>query len=744
MASLHMHFQKFLTSFEAGVEVLARRVEAADPQDGEFGYPVFQASFLETLPDAPCIWVGTGNWESTREGDVCLNSKGAGKFAGIDGFFGSVTALAESDTEVVWSRWQAAIGQERQPEQILARFQLVAEDASPDSCFGLLCFLARLNDVAVEEIPRAWSDYVKRWESGDVLSTGVPEHSYGALHSAIYHSLLDSGWGGAWVAVLRFMLNALKQELAPEDLSTARSWGGLVQARSLVEFERQAYEASLNYATTLQLRLPIAAAPERTRLVDAYLSEEHIPLGLLKNFVRTDVHNTVLKSGFTLMGIHKPYDPGSSGDFLAVSVTPDAGVHLLDLWKKLEELEDKAWARDRDEDGRPLSRPCDNPRVNMIVYPDGLREDGSPAPNNPWFITNDYTLIAAPHPDASGQPGTKLTWTDVTEAIWHCYQPLRTLEVRNHDGNWRRLDDCRPINSEDDELKTGKKLILAHWNLAESDTEGSEGQFYIRFTPTLNRFLAASIALGGEKRVQLRDLPQRDHFDFVEFKGGFGVVTSDGAYVIDDWQRDPLDTEGVIKEFNQVVRRRHIIDEMSQQTTQLYDEVRQKLNKGLSGKDSSELLNRIAAMQLKVGELWHETMPSSYDVGIIQFRSTLEKRFGIAGRLESFSQSIQRISSMLNSYIELRTNSRVAWLTIFGFPIVLFASFFGFIFKELPNCPATESAFVNWLCTGVNVYGLSLFLVLTLLGVIAFRYWNRRLERASRVTDFDPPVTPPQ
>lgn len=726
-----MKWQDFLKDFKHAIEAFRKR-PASPP-------PVVEREGVKGSTE-PLLWVGTGSWSDISKADIVLNNKGASQVIERDRVFDSITELVEEWPDELVLGWQAAIGQSTSPTSILTRFRLVVEDASPDSCFGLIFFCARVYGLNLSEVPENWRSYAKRWESGDVLSTGKPEFSFGALHSALYHSYFQDGWHHTWVEALSFIIEALQRSVEPEAIDEPRPWQRLVKAKSLVEFERQAYEDSLNYATTVQLLMPIrdSGTNVRAKLVDAYLVEEHVPLGLLKNFVRTDSINPSMKAGFTLMGMHRPYSQKPS-DRYAVSLTPGKGLHLLDLWKELEAREDRAYKELHASANSPVHRRNDRPRSNMVVYKGGLRDDGvTPAPNDPWYLDNSMTIVAAPYGNEIGL-GTLLSWEDVLDAVWACYQPFRKLYVESETGQQCRMDQCKPI-AESDDKSTGqtKKLLFSRWLERNMNDNSNNPNAFLRFSPTLYRFLAACVRCAGKRDVTIRDLPQVDNFDVIEFNGGFGIVCDQGAYVIDDWRREKLAIEDIKMEFANISARREVTDRVAGDIRDLYDDVENSLSDGLSAEQSAKLLNQIASMKIDVGKKWSETIVASFDPGVIQFRHALEKRFGIEGRLEEFYASIDRISTMLNSYIELKTNSRVAWLSIYGFPIVLFASFFSFILDDVPACPGIMAKVPYGLCgalqqAGLNLMGIVAFLACSALGVIVLRSWSRTQEKQSRL-----------
>lgn len=744
------NWKEFLRKAEAGLDAFRKRVDKA--QKGENSPVIYEPSASQAGPDE--VLVGVGDWRKDHKG-ICLNNKGVGAFLEEQVFFDSVTSLVRSDHEKLWNYWREVVGSDSDPERFFRRFVLVVEDASPDSCFGLLLLLARLNNVCPEDIPQQWVSYMRRWEQGDVTSTGVPEQSYGAMHNALAHSHAGSAWESAWSLCLEFLFSALDLDVEPAEIGQhGPNWPSLAHARALISFERQVYEDSLTYATTLQLRLPIKGAPNRYRLVDAYIAEEHQPLGMAKVFLRNDSEHPYLEAGFTLMAIYKPGEPGSGND-MSVSLMTGRGVHLQDLWEELERRENEAWQG---------KRPCDAPRVGGSLYVDGKDREGRPAPNEPWHINYSLDLIAAPkalevdasaHEDVPAQfllddssetkrtltvLGSRLAWDDVCEAIWKCYQPFQDFWILSRDNEPVSLSECKPEPEPDPIVdRAGKRLIKAKWynpkskqqtpgvKDRESDDDASyQHQAYIRFTPTLKRYLAACIDCADQNEVTLKDLSQSDHYDFIELNGGFAVVTRSGAFVIDDWRLDPLKTDELLHEYNSICTRLGVIGSMRDEINELYGDIEQELKKGLRGRKVPKLVNRLAAMKLQVGKCWAETMPKSFEPGVIEFREALENRFGVSGRLQSFYSSVDRISAMLGNYIDLRTNRRVAFLSLYGFPIVLIASFFSGMLAQIEDC-----------LTPWSLPPLAIFALLSIAGVLVVLLGNKIFDKATRLKDSD-------
>lgn len=706
----------FLDTVEAGLLRLAARVKAARSDPERHGYPVVRrATPGQAAPDE--ILIGVGAMDASPRAGICLNNKGAHLLVGREERFASLTELVLSEEPVFWEGWRERSGADTTPERALARFTLVVEDASPDSCFALLSFLARLAGVPVAQVPASWVDYIRRWEAGDVISTGLPRDSYGSLHNALAHSYFQGAWGDAWVDCLTFMVRAIRSGLAPEDLSGAPPWPELQKARAFLEFEYQTYEDSLNYATCLQLRMPMTGAEQRYKLVDAYLAVETIPLGSLKAFLRQDRTHPFLNSGFALMALYKPSETGEGND-MTVSVTPHTGIDLCDLWYRLEALEFEAWQG---------QRPIASARLGIIGYPDGRLPSGDPAPTEPWYDGGDYTLLGAPRRLPDGRLGSKLEWDDVCEAIWRTYHPFESLQVRSANGALVSLERCAAERFGDDRAQqAGKRLVIANW------AREASAMPVLRVTPTLKRYLAACLARPETAPpIRLADLPDAADYDYLELTGGFAVISVHGAFVINDWRREPLNETDIRHEFHNACIQLAVVQRYAARVAALVNDLDAYVRGRLRRQSDSSLLNRLMAMKIDLNREWTETMAQSFDPDVRRLREALHARWGIAGRLDDFYRAVEQATAMLSSFVELRMNRRIAFLTIYGFPLVLVAAFFGFIFNDLD--PHLAGGWPDW--GQIHWPGLMLYVLLSALGVLAVKFFSRLQEKWSRLDE---------
>jgi hypothetical protein len=263
----------FLSTLDAGLTTLAAHVQQATPNPNHFGAPVLYRPTAERAANNEML-IGVGQLAGGEHDGICLNNKNPYLITGQPIAYASVTDLVLSQSTTLWSAWRECVGTDITPQHFFTRFSLVVEDASPDSCFALVVFLALLAGVATDDIPAPWVDYIRRWEQGDVISTGAPFQSYGALHNALAHSYFASAWDHAWVDCLGLLIGALRAEAIPSALTTDTPWPLLQKAHACLAFEQQVYEDSLSHATCVQLALPLRGAVGRYKLVDAYLAEE--------------------------------------------------------------------------------------------------------------------------------------------------------------------------------------------------------------------------------------------------------------------------------------------------------------------------------------------------------------------------------------------------------------------------------------------------------------------------------------
>jgi hypothetical protein len=153
------------------------------------------------------------------------------------------------------------------------------------------------------------------------------------------------------------------------------------------------------------------------------------------------------------------------------------------------------------------------------------------------------------------------------------------------------------------------------------------------------------------------------------------------------------------------------------------------------GEDERTLLNHLTDLRLRLSQTQAATLPQTFDPRVRRFRETLEARWGVAGRLADFHRAADQVDTILNNYLMLRTNRRVAFLTLYGFPLVLAASLFSFIFSDLTP---------GWLVWGIHGNGLIAFIALTVLGIAVIHLLIRDRRPTIAHRDTDNPHAPPE
>ncbi|MBO8087292.1 MAG: IS3 family transposase [Marichromatium sp.] len=693
-----MDWTDFLSSLDTGLSVLERRLQDLRGGEAEASRLIPPVCFKTRQGSAggDRCYIGCGEPAAAEDTGLYLNNKLYDRDA--------VTRLVLDPDRERQDRWRSLLGADAPPERFFGRFTLVVEDASPDSCLGLILFLARQNGVAADDLPGDWIRYTLQWERG-ASRVSDPLRAWGPLLSALAHghwsveSLQAAALEGrpqsvpealapgqAWLSCLRFTLALLLAGQSPEAIDELPNCEESERAYAFLRYEWQVYLQALEHAERLQLLLPMQGDGRRYKVVDACLLDEMALCGAKKIFLRNDRTHTYLGDGFGLMALYRPAETGTGND-MTISVDPIAGVHLRDLWERLEYLEDERW------EGQ---RPNDAPRA-LKSYPGGRRPDGAPSPNQPWWDDHGrHTLIGAPRRLADGRLGSCLEWSPhVLEALWDCYEPTRSQRFIDGSGQLKALADCvaEPV------ADTGKRQLSLKW--PRSGQAGAEaglppqGYEPALITPTFQRCLAACLQPGGREARRLANLPCIDSFDFLQVPGGYVLIHAEGVLVLDDWRSMPLCEEAVDAEITKVAERLHLLRETGKRAQGLFEQISRHLVKRRWRKlGSMTTLDRLAEIKLRMRAELNRTAPVTDDAHITAFRQALECRWAIASKIETIDRTIDDLEQSLRSYTELRAGRLINFLTFIGFPLALFASFFPFIFEGMPR---DWTALLSWI-----------------------------------------------
>ncbi|BCW87707.1 hypothetical protein sos41_08370 [Alphaproteobacteria bacterium SO-S41] len=657
------------------------------------------------------VYVGIGAWldrgEPVGHEGACLNNKSAGARFGWKRDPVTVASFVRDAPEAQIAAWRALFSDD--PETALDRATLVVEDASPDSVLSVIFWLARLHGVPAAELPQRWITALTSWER-DGVAPSVTQ-SWTALMSALAHSHFGGeGIAAAWGDALRFTASLLRYGVDPDAVSPEASPQILAEAAygraiAFAMNERQDYLQSLARAVRLELLVPMADSHGRLLLVDAYFAvESNAPSGVKKIYIRTDTENTSLGNGFSLMGLYRPGLVGTGND-MTVSVDPRSGIALKDLWTALEAMEIERWGGER-PDGAPR---------RITSYPTGGYDQ-------PWWDDHGrYTLLGAPKQIGNGVPGSRLTWSDVLEAVWRCYNQLRVLAVFDlgEEGGKPRpkpIEACaaRRVASGSGEAEAVKYLIAAKWDRSEGHSQT------LQFTGTVKRHLAALIegaAAGRTGHVRLADLAEPEDFDYLEIAGGTAVVNRDGAFLLDDWRDKDLAIQALSADFAQAVALLSSCKTFDAEVDDLYAGSNAK--EGLFSSNTGEILRRITLLRGRIAATFQRADLAEAAPERRAIRAALEHRWGLEGKEAALTSRLKDLQEILETKATLDTQGMA---TLIGF--VSIPSFIGTVLQLYGSVVAdqTDGAGPNY---AIWIGALLIVLSLVFL-VVAFLITRRR------------------
>ena len=627
--------------------------------------------------------------------------------------FRAGTAFVSAQPADTIALWQKHMGLGQSPSSPYAGIPLVVEDASLDTCLTLIALVRRLNDGS---LPEQWVDYACRWEQGDVHTTGVPEHSAGALHSALVHALFDRDEGivrveqalADGVAYLEGLIDAgVDPAHVPADLQAPQH----NVARARLAAERQRYLSLREGMPKFQLAVPMAGATRR-RIVDAAILTEITPTGALKNWLRND-STSFTGDGYGLMVLYRPTiagsgEPGTATQLqeIAVSVDPDLGLTLRPLWEELERREDAAW------DAAGQERPRDNPRSLVSFqgpregWPQGLRPS-----NQPWWDDQgQYTLVAAPRLLPNNMPGTLLDLKDVLAALWATCAPGGEIKVRQRD-----KIEGHPLaghQSQANLLRTSlpecpsKTLI----NVVRADGPRVEP---LVWTPTL---LRAAAALTFSPDIGIDRLPDASEFDVVSSRGGTVVITGAGILIMEHTPGEGFPATQLRRAIGEAGRVLTIARQLEQRLAATEQSVVEAVRSG-RGHDRRKALAHVYKVMLEARPHAPDRETAEADPLIRRVNEAIERRWNAAARFKHVAETAQRLQTMIVSSTEVRSASLLNGVAIYGLPAAVFGNILGVAFNQLSGDEAPGiAAFTSWPALALYI-GLTVFVALILIGV---------------------------
>jgi hypothetical protein len=623
-------------------------------------------------PDGETILVGWGSYAAAGQAPLpvlVLNNKAAENRFGQA--YTSLARLVAAPPAGLFEAWTLAAEGPLSPAEVFQRATLVVEDASPDSVIGILLVLMRVGGLAPETFPADWIEAIDQWERDGTVE--APGTAWTALASALAHRHFSVGKAAtdvdnvtAWRETLSFAVQCLRREVHPHavpDLTDMALWRA---AQVALRQEEQTYLGWLPHAAQVQLSLPVSGANERRLLVDGLLFTEDQSTGAAKVFYRNDRAHAPLGQGFTLAAHYRPAESGSGNDF-TIALDPRRGVHLEELWDELERRETTAWA------ASGIARPSDTPRV---------MEELQNRWNEPWYLKRERDLIGAPRAveivDAEGVtrkvPGTRLAWSDVRDALWTVFNPLRGVNVhpmglRNGEpvpGEPCALLDLRSVKGTHDHAK---HLLLAKWPPDRDDIWAGLSPRALGASPIVDRVIAGLIGRHDSCPVGLDALPPSGSWQKIELSGGFAILTHDGLFVLDDWQERALHAlPEICACFHQAAALDHQLGNFERHDVEhLSKAMAQAIAKKQAWKTHGKVILAASAASVALADLRSRAARIPRDPDVRRIREALDQQWGLERRLASLEQQVTSISEALKSLGEARLLGVTRFVGIFGF-----------------------------------------------------------------------------
>lgn len=624
------------------------------------------------------ILVGTMDASGIADGRLSISHKGQ-----LDEL-GSATEFVVTRPPDEIDRWRALLQWATEHEKFLSGQVVVVEDASPDTCLALL---ALRNRVAGEDFPASWTHYSELWEEGDTEATGEVENSFGALLSALVHAELQNvssqdpevrsaalaaavGKGVAYASGLLSL--GLQPDRIPQNLTGAgRDLQKLHrEARSRLAYERLAYRQVSRSSARLQLAIHLAGSRRKT-LVDAILFSETLFTGVMKHFSRSDP-DTFTGRGHALQALYRPALKGSGND-ITISTNPAASLDLWALWAELERLEDERWeAFAAKDDGFVRPRGGTDRKLASHDQKIGI---SSPSHQPWWDDKGRRTLIAAPrsivHAGAE-HPGSLLTWADVKATLWRCYAPTMGLRVADRQDR----SEAVKISENSSAVRALRTTLVYGSDISIVDCVRLPGQEddAILWSPTLSAMFASIVATGG---VTIDTLPDPSDFDVMEARGGTIITSEHGVALIElsttgdfpaqDLRRAASDVAAVVGFARELER-------------SLQSEIRELALASVANEKKGSkrtALRAIYSAKLKARDIWEKFSRVETDSLVRLFRERCELRWQAKARLEMAIAELEELERMIVSASELRANSLLNNIAIYGLPASLAGNFLG-------------------------------------------------------------------
>lgn len=634
---------------------------------------------------------------------------------------------------------------------------VVQDDATPDRLLAFVILAIRLLSNQVPPELQPWIEAVSRHRrDGNV--TGDPMRNWCALQSAGSHAIFtrassaQSGDGApakedqwidpqslsnAWTSGVQFLTDALRQGCLVDRLPESPSLHHQQAFQSALEREQDIYQAWLEHANIVQLRLPLLGHDgkpgERVRIADALIYEEEEEAGAAKLFYRKDTENSPMKRGFDVAVAYRPN--ATPGNRFTLSSDPDSGICLKPIYDAIESAESDAWK------AASVTRPSDAPRrlpgLDPAVW------------NEPWYQDGGrYTLIASPRGFETGQGlpeiasrGSFLDWEDIQRIVWETSNPLKEIRVVQTHGPaekavlekrslWDVVQEPKPVTSGD------KRLVNLRW------AQGSPDDSRAMSLPSVEGAMASIPRQGDIPHGTFSLIYDPMSYDRINVKGGFVIVTEDGAVLFDDWRPWMLDSSQLVAQFEACAAKDAALKtaylelaNLQERFATLMDPPSNKSGKnrgrwrGPNRRKLEGLLKRTVALQMLLkrvdrtfeARIAESGVSATSNPSLQNWREALDKRWGLTERSERYSNLTELMLSSIEKTLEIGARAFQRLIFLLGFaitPSVVVSEPLGrMVAPMMPPAPERLGRFGDYL-TKHAVDGWQVLLSVLLSGVL--------------------------
>jgi hypothetical protein len=615
--------------------------------------------------------------------------------------------------------WRSAMRLLTDGERPFAGKTVVVEDASPDTCLALVTLARRLAGLPIDE---PWLDFAERWEGGDTTSTGAPAGSWGALHNALVHGLIDPATQDkadivtpALVAGCRLaeglMVAGVRPDAVPAAGTLAPPLSALViGARAALAVVRDVARTAVATSRVVQLDVPIAALPRRRRTIDAVIVVDRAVVDA-KSILRRDT-TSPSGEGFAFLALNRPSERGTGND-ITFSVDPESGVWLRDLWIELERLEWERWT----VSGEPRPETPPRPLASFEPRGDGPLL-GRPCVQ-PWYDANgSYTLVAAPRDLPDGRPGSKLTWEDALGAVWRLYAPVNALRLRARSSGEEVDFFSNPPEFGGARVPAPKCPSLWVSHLARPP-DGADAAW----TETIARTCAAFLTNG---RSAIDQLPLPREFDVVAGRGGYALVSSAGAMTVEIAPGAGFPFEELLSAIDRAAETLHAAMRLEERIADARRTGVEAVQGGSSRAKTAALVDLYGVL-IEALERGAHPPPRPEDPFVAELTDALEARWRPAERFRAVVEEASEVRDMVVASSDVRANEMIGAIAVYGFPFAALVNFFAFAFANDQG-----NMLRGWTVGGLEVWPFLAWLGTSLALAFALHLLARRRDRSWR------------